>query len=77
MKFFTVENNTSKNITNNNVISSNSGGTQQILFEKSATYFDNEMVPRRAHALLPRAKIVSEFHHISLNTKLHLILSFH
>jgi heparan sulfate N-deacetylase/N-sulfotransferase NDST2 len=30
-----------------------------ILFEKSATYFDNELVPRRAHALLPRAKLVT------------------
>jgi heparan sulfate N-deacetylase/N-sulfotransferase NDST2 len=65
MKFFTAENNTgsrlAKNvttiITNNNVVHPPS--TKQILFEKSATYFDNEMVPRRAHALLPRAKIVS------------------
>ncbi|EEB17253.1 heparan sulfate N-deacetylase/N-sulfotransferase, putative [Pediculus humanus corporis] len=29
------------------------------LFEKSATYFDGEFVPRRAHALLPHAKIVT------------------
>jgi heparan sulfate N-deacetylase/N-sulfotransferase NDST2 len=29
-----------------------------LLFEKSATYFDNELVPRRAHSLLPRAKLV-------------------
>lgn len=30
-----------------------------LLFEKSATYFDGEFVPRRAHALLPHAKLVS------------------
>lgn len=29
------------------------------LFEKSATYFDGELVPKRAHALLPHAKLVS------------------
>ncbi|KAH3872367.1 bifunctional heparan sulfate N-deacetylase/N-sulfotransferase-like [Dreissena polymorpha] len=28
------------------------------LFEKSATYFDNMLVPERVHALLPRAKII-------------------
>lgn len=33
--------------------------TSQYLFEKSATYFDGEQVPRRAHALLPDAKLVS------------------
>ncbi|XP_021967195.1 bifunctional heparan sulfate N-deacetylase/N-sulfotransferase [Folsomia candida] len=33
--------------------------TKRILFEKSATYFDNELVPKRAHALLPRAKLVT------------------
>ena len=27
-------------------------------FEKSATYFDGELVPKRAHALLPDAKII-------------------
>jgi heparan sulfate N-deacetylase/N-sulfotransferase NDST2 len=32
--------------------------TAQYLFEKSATYFDGEQVPRRAHALLPEAKLV-------------------
>ncbi|KAK6170363.1 hypothetical protein SNE40_018773 [Patella caerulea] len=32
--------------------------TSTYLFEKSATYFDNEVVPRRAFALLPRAKII-------------------
>jgi hypothetical protein len=34
--------------------------TARYLFEKSATYFDGELVPRRAHALLPHAKLVSE-----------------
>uniref|UniRef100_A0A1B6ENZ1 [heparan sulfate]-glucosamine N-sulfotransferase n=1 Tax=Cuerna arida TaxID=1464854 RepID=A0A1B6ENZ1_9HEMI len=33
--------------------------TAQYLFEKSATYFDGELVPRRAHALLPGAKLVT------------------
>lgn len=33
----------------------------QFLFEKSATYFDGESVPKRAHALLPSAKLVSFF----------------
>ena len=31
---------------------------QVLLFEKSATYFDNEMAPKRVHALLPKAKLV-------------------
>ncbi|KAL0269790.1 UNVERIFIED_CONTAM: hypothetical protein PYX00_007403 [Menopon gallinae] len=30
-----------------------------LLFEKSATYFDGEFVPRRAHALLPHAKLIT------------------
>lgn len=30
----------------------------RIIFEKSATYFDGDLVPRRAHALLPNAKII-------------------
>lgn len=29
------------------------------MFEKSATYFDGELVPMRAHALLPAAKLVT------------------
>ncbi|XP_065359240.1 bifunctional heparan sulfate N-deacetylase/N-sulfotransferase [Calliphora vicina] len=29
------------------------------IFEKSATYFDGEMVPKRAHSLLPHSKIVT------------------
>ena len=32
--------------------------TVEHLFEKSATYFDNPLVPMRVHALLPRAKII-------------------
>lgn len=28
------------------------------MFEKSATYFDGDLVPRRAHALLPHAKLI-------------------
>lgn len=28
-------------------------------FEKSATYFDGELVPRRVHALLPHAKLIT------------------
>lgn len=36
--------------------------TAQYLFEKSATYFDGELVPRRAHALLPNAKLVNTLH---------------
>jgi heparan sulfate N-deacetylase/N-sulfotransferase NDST2 len=35
--------------------------TAKYLFEKSATYFDGELVPKRAHALLPHAKLVSCF----------------
>lgn len=30
----------------------------EVLFEKSATYFDTSLVPMRVHALLPHAKIV-------------------
>ena len=30
----------------------------EVLFEKSATYFDNSLVPMRVHALLPHAKII-------------------
>ncbi|XP_066991415.1 bifunctional heparan sulfate N-deacetylase/N-sulfotransferase [Anabrus simplex] len=33
--------------------------TARYLFEKSATYFDGDLVPRRAHALLPHAKLVT------------------
>lgn len=33
--------------------------TDKYLFEKSATYFDGELVPMRAHALLPEAKLVT------------------
>lgn len=30
----------------------------KVMFEKSANYFDGELVPRRAHTLLPHAKIL-------------------
>ncbi|XP_037933336.1 bifunctional heparan sulfate N-deacetylase/N-sulfotransferase [Teleopsis dalmanni] len=43
MDFFPIESNT----------------TTRYMFEKSATYFDGEMVPKRAHALLPHVKIVT------------------
>lgn len=33
--------------------------SSRYLFEKSATYFDGELVPRRAHALLPKAKLIT------------------
>ncbi|XP_024083430.1 bifunctional heparan sulfate N-deacetylase/N-sulfotransferase isoform X2 [Cimex lectularius] len=33
--------------------------TSQYFFEKSATYFDGELVPKRVHALLPQAKLVT------------------
>lgn len=39
--------------------SSNTTTSSRFLFEKSATYFDGELVPRRVHALLPKAKLVS------------------
>lgn len=34
-------------------------GTARYMFEKSATYFDGDLVPKRAHALLPKAKLVT------------------
>lgn len=33
--------------------------TNRYLFEKSATYFDGDLVPKRVHALLPHAKLVT------------------
>ncbi|GAB0094252.1 Bifunctional heparan sulfate N-deacetylase/N-sulfotransferase [Sergentomyia squamirostris] len=42
MNFFPVQNN----------------GSAKYMFEKSATYFDGDFVPKRAHALLPKAKII-------------------
>lgn len=35
------------------------GNGSKYMFEKSATYFDGDLVPRRAHALLTHAKIVT------------------
>lgn len=58
MKFFTPENSTLPPPPSKPTNVS-APEPKPILFEKSATYFDNEMVPRRAHALLPRSKIVS------------------
>lgn len=43
MHFFPMQTNTSDKMT----------------FEKSANYFDGDLVPKRAHALLPQAKIIS------------------
>lgn len=36
-----------------------SNSSSKYMFEKSATYFDGEYVPRRAHALLGHAKIIA------------------
>lgn len=36
-----------------------SNTTSDFYFEKSANYFDSEVAPRRAAALLPKAKILS------------------
>lgn len=33
--------------------------TTRYLFEKSATYFDGDLVPKRVHALLPHARLVT------------------
>lgn len=33
--------------------------SSRYLFEKSATYFDGELVPKRSHALLPKAKLIT------------------
>lgn len=42
-----------------NFFPSQANVTEKVMFEKSANYFDGDLVPRRAHALLPRAKIVA------------------
>ncbi len=34
-------------------------GSRILLFEKSANYFDSELAPRRAHALLPDARLIT------------------
>lgn len=36
-----------------------SNTTSDLYFEKSANYFDSEVVPRRVAALLPKAKLVT------------------
>lgn len=38
---------------------SQNNGSDKIMFEKSANYFDGELVPKRAHTLLPHAKIIA------------------
>lgn len=42
-----------------NFFPSQINASEKIMFEKSANYFDGELVPKRAHALLPHAKIIS------------------
>lgn len=36
-----------------------SNASDKMMFEKSANYFDGELVPKRVHTLLPHAKIIS------------------
>lgn len=36
-----------------------SNASTDFMFEKSANYFDTEVVPKRGAALLPRAKIIT------------------
>lgn len=45
---------------------SNDSVDNKIVFEKSATYFDSDVVPKRVQALLPNVKLVSKYnyHHI-------------
>ena len=38
---------------------SQSNTSMNFVYEKSANYFDSEDAPRRAHALLPKAKIIT------------------
>ncbi|KAJ8918343.1 hypothetical protein NQ315_008036 [Exocentrus adspersus] len=38
---------------------SDSNSSAHYYFEKSATYFDGELVPKRVHALLPHAKLIT------------------
>lgn len=37
---------------------SQNNGSEKMMFEKSANYFDGDLVPKRAHTLLPHAKII-------------------
>ncbi|CAG9800644.1 unnamed protein product [Chironomus riparius] len=57
MSFFPLQNATSSNSVH---IGSPSGSSTnaRYFFEKSATYFDGDLVPKRAHQLLPNAKLV-------------------
>lgn len=60
MSFFPLINNTTMSNSVNSAISLSSSSTAstKYFFEKSATYFDGDLVPRRAHTLLPNAKLV-------------------
>lgn len=42
-----------------NFFPSQTNGSEKYMFEKSANYFDGDLVPRRSHALLPHAKIIT------------------
>lgn len=52
MSFFPLQNGTMSNSVEGG------GSNTKYFFEKSATYFDGDLVPRRAHQLLPNAKLV-------------------
>lgn len=43
-----------------NFFPSNDSMDNKIVFEKSATYFDADIAPKRVQALLPNVKLVSE-----------------
>lgn len=43
-----------------NFFPSNVSVDNKIVFEKSATYFDADIAPKRVQALLPNIKLVSE-----------------
>lgn len=57
MSFFPLQNATSSNSVHIGGSSSGSSNARYF-FEKSATYFDGDLVPKRAHQLLPNAKLV-------------------
>lgn len=53
-------------------IPKNSSG--KYLFEKSATYFEGEVVPKRVKSLLPSAKLVRNFFFMSMYCLLNYFL---
>lgn len=57
MSFFPLQNATSSNSVHIGTPSGSSTNARYF-FEKSATYFDGDLVPKRAHQLLPNAKLV-------------------